>query len=100
MERKARRASVRFLESTKGDGHYDKSTVFLDHLNFPNGLLPWGKGLSFSAPPDILYAEDTNATAIANVVRKLFTGFNEATSNTAPTASITAGQLALWRQRR
>ncbi len=68
---------VRCLESTKGDGHYDKSTIFLDHLNFPNGLLPWGKGLLISAPPDILYAEDTDGDGKADVVKKLFSGFNE-----------------------
>src|SRR5207302_2307100 len=34
---------VKFLESSKGDGHYDKATVFLDELPFPTGVLPWRK---------------------------------------------------------
>ena len=30
---------VRVLEDSDGDGRYDKSTLFADGLNFPNGLL-------------------------------------------------------------
>src|SRR5437879_13648893 len=35
---------VRFLEDTNGSGQYNKSTVFLEGLNFPNGIIPWRKG--------------------------------------------------------
>ena len=35
---------VRVLEDTHHDGHYDKVTLFLDGIGFPNGILPWGKG--------------------------------------------------------
>src|SRR5262245_55924814 len=31
------------LEDTDGDGRYDKSTVFLDGLLFPTGVMSWGK---------------------------------------------------------
>ncbi len=31
---------IKVLEDTDGDGRYDKSTVFLDNVNFPTGLLP------------------------------------------------------------
>src|SRR5207302_10424686 len=42
---------IKYLESTKGDGKYDKATVFLDNLAFPTGVLPWRKGmLNTSAP--------------------------------------------------
>src|SRR5690349_12170712 len=33
------------LEDQDGDGKYDKSTVFLDNLLFPNGIMSWGKGV-------------------------------------------------------
>ncbi len=36
---------VRFLEDTDGDGRYDKSTVFLDDLGYPNGVTPWRGGV-------------------------------------------------------
>jgi putative membrane-bound dehydrogenase-like protein len=68
---------VRVLEDTKGDGHYDKSTVFLDGLRFPNGLMPWRKGLLVSAAPDIFYAEDKDGDGKADVRQLLFTGFRE-----------------------
>lgn len=63
------------LESTRHDGHYDKSTVFLDHLRMPDGVMAWGNGVLICAAPDVLYAEDTKHTGKADVVRKLFTGF-------------------------
>lgn len=69
--------TVLCLEDTHGDGHYDKSTVFMTGVNFPNGILPWGKGVLISAPPDILYAEDTDGDGKADRVEKLFSGFNE-----------------------
>ena len=68
---------VRWLVDTDGNGQYEKSTVFLDDLNFPNGVLAWGKGVLISAAPDILYAEDTTGNGRADVRRVLFTGFRE-----------------------
>ena len=68
---------VRFLEDTDGDGRYDKSTIFAENLNFPNGLLPWRKGVLVSAAPDILYLEDTDGDGKADKIEKLFTGFGE-----------------------
>jgi putative membrane-bound dehydrogenase-like protein len=68
---------VRVLEDTNGDGVYDKSTLFLDGLNFPNGVLPWRKGVLITAAPDIIYAEDTNGDGKADVKRVLFTGFGQ-----------------------
>ncbi len=68
---------VRFLEDTKGDGHYDKSTVFLDGLPFPTGLIPWRKGVIVCDPPEIFYAEDTNGNGHADTHVTLFTGFRE-----------------------
>src|SRR5207302_11064580 len=48
---------IKVLESTKGDGHYDKMTVFLDNLPFPTGVLPWRKGAIVVDAPDIFYVE-------------------------------------------
>src|SRR5437870_1386380 len=33
---------IKCLESTKGDGKYDKATVFLDNLEYPSGVMAWG----------------------------------------------------------
>ncbi len=68
---------VRFLEDTKGDGHYDKSTVFLDGLPFPTGIIPWRKGVIVCDPPEIFYSEDTDGDGRADVRVTLFKGFGE-----------------------
>jgi putative membrane-bound dehydrogenase-like protein len=68
---------IKYLESSKGDGHYDKMTVFLDHLPFPTGVLPWRKGVLVTCAPDIFYAEDTKGTGKADKKVILYTGFIE-----------------------
>src|SRR5205085_1276723 len=68
---------VRFLEDTDGDGRYDKSTVFLEGVNFPTGIIPWRKGVIISTAPEIFYAEDTNGDGKADVHKTLFTGFSQ-----------------------
>src|SRR3954462_5543694 len=66
---------VKFLDSTRGDGKYDKATLFLDNLSIPTGVLPWRKGVLVTCAPDILYAEDTDGDGKADKVEVLFTGF-------------------------
>ncbi len=66
---------VKFLTRSRPDGPFDRSTLFLDGLPFPTGVMAWRKGALICAAPDILYAEDTNGDGKADVVRKLYTGF-------------------------
>jgi putative membrane-bound dehydrogenase-like protein len=68
---------VRFLEDTDGDGRYEKSTLFLDGLNFPAGIMSWRNGVLIAAAPDIIYAEDTTGDGKADKSEILFTGFKE-----------------------
>ena len=68
---------IRWLEDRDNDGRYDHSTVFLDGLSFPNGVMPWRDGVLISATPDILFARDTNGDGKADETRVLFTGFHE-----------------------
>ena len=42
---------VRALEDADGDGRYDKSTVFLDDLGFPTGVMPWRNGVLVTCAP-------------------------------------------------
>ena len=68
---------VRLLIDTDNDGRYDKSTVFLDGLSFPAGVMPWRKGVLVAAAPVLLYAEDTDSDGRADIRRTLFEGFHE-----------------------
>jgi len=68
---------VRTLEDVDGDGRYDKSTVFLDDLGYPSGLLPWRNGVIIGAAPDILYAEDRDGDGKADHREILYTGFHQ-----------------------
>ncbi len=68
---------IRFLEDQDGDGQYDKSTLFLDKVPFPNGVCPWGKGVLVTAAPDIFYAEDTDGDGRADRQETLYSGFAE-----------------------
>ena len=47
------------LESTKGDGVFDKSTVFADKMMFPEGTMYHRGSLYVAAPPHIIKLTDT-----------------------------------------
>lgn len=68
---------VRFLEDADDDGRYDRSTVFLEEVSFPTGVMAWGKGVLVTAAPEIFYAEDTNGDGKADIRRPLYSGFLE-----------------------
>lgn len=66
---------VKFLESTKDDGKYDKATVFLDNLPFPTGVLPWRNGILVTCAPDIFFVQNDNGKPGKKEI--LFTGFGQ-----------------------
>lgn len=68
---------IRFLESTRGDGRYDKSTLFADGLNYPSGMALLRNGVIVVAVPDILFLEDTDGDGRADRTTKLYTGVAE-----------------------
>ncbi|MFN0054010.1 MAG: PVC-type heme-binding CxxCH protein, partial [Planctomycetales bacterium] len=67
--------SVRFLRDTDGDGRYDEAHVFADKLLWAAGVVPWKGGVFVAAPPDIWYFKDTDGDHVADVKRRVFTGF-------------------------
>ncbi|MFM8338154.1 MAG: PVC-type heme-binding CxxCH protein, partial [Opitutaceae bacterium] len=68
---------VRVLEDTDGDGRYDRSTLFADGLNFPNGILTWRDGVIVTAAPHILFLRDTDGDGKADSREVLVSGLFE-----------------------
>lgn len=69
---------VRVLNDDDGDGRYDRSTLFLDGLRYPNGIQCWRDGVIISAAPDIFFAADDDGDGKADRREVLLTGFEEA----------------------
>ncbi len=67
---------IRCLVDTDGDGKYDKVDFFLG-VDYPTGVLPWGKGVLITAAPNVLYAEDTDGDGKADKQEILYSGFAE-----------------------
>jgi putative membrane-bound dehydrogenase-like protein len=65
------------LQSSKGDGHYDKRTVFVNQLTFPNGVMPWKQGVFVTCAPYLYYFKDTNGDGVADIKQTVFKGFQD-----------------------
>jgi putative membrane-bound dehydrogenase-like protein len=66
---------IKILEDTNQDSKFDKATVFMDGLSWPNGVYPWRDGAVVSCAPDIFFARDTNGDGKADEKKVLVTGF-------------------------
>lgn len=68
---------IRMLTDTNGDGVFDKSTVYVDGLKWPTGLICYKGGIFVGASPDITYHKDTDGDGVADEQKALFTGFGK-----------------------
>lgn len=66
---------VRRLMDRDGDGRFDTSTVFLDGLSWPTAITCYDGGVFIAAAPDILYGKDVDGDGVADIRRRVFTGF-------------------------
>lgn len=67
--------SIRMLEDTDGDGHFDKSTVFADKMTYPMGGAWHDGALYVASPPNIWRLEDTDDDGVADVREKIVSEF-------------------------
>lgn len=67
---------IRLLE-TNAAGVVVKSSVFVDRIPYPTGVMPWRGGVLVTAAPDIWYFKDTHGDGRADVKELVFTGFVE-----------------------
>ena len=70
---------VRMLEDSNGDGKYDRSTLFVDGLTFPTGILVWRDGVIVTAAPEVVFLRDTDQDGKADDRQVLISGLS--TSN-------------------
>ncbi len=66
---------IRLLSDTDGDGHYEKAVVFADEIEWPTGICHWKGGIFVIAAPDLWYFKDEDGDGVADIRRKVFTGF-------------------------
>ena len=66
---------VRRLEDVDGDGHFDRSTLFVEGLSWPTGVVPFDGGVFIAVAPDILYAKDVDGDGKAEIKKVMFSGF-------------------------
>ncbi len=62
------------LESTKGDGKFDKATVFVKNVMFPEGAMWLNGSLYVAAPPHIWKFTDTDDDGVADKEEIWFDG--------------------------
>ncbi len=63
------------LEDLDGDGKADKSTVFVEGLLIPTGVLPDAKGVYVAASTQLLYFSDTDGDGKADTKQVVLSGF-------------------------
>jgi putative heme-binding domain-containing protein len=64
------------LTDTKGDGHYDRVTVFADKMTFPQGGCWLNGSLYVASPPGIWKLTDTHGDGVADKREMIVGGFD------------------------
>ena len=77
--------TVRLLRDTDGDGRSTERTSSPTACSGRPGSRRWKGGVFVAAPPDIWYLKDTDGDFMADVRRKVFTGFGTRTSRRCST---------------
>ena len=84
------RDRIKVLESTKGDGEYDKITIFAEGLNIPSGIAVGHGGVWVVNAPDILFLQDTDGDGKSDRKEVVVTGFGRFDTHELPN-SLTWG---------
>lgn len=66
---------IKLLQDSNNDGIYDKSTIFADNIPYAASVFCYDGGIFVGAAPDIWFFKDTNNDGIADIRKKVLTGF-------------------------
>ena len=69
------KSRISVLEDRDGDGRFETSRVFADHLLFATGIQPWQQGVIATVAGEVLYLQDTDGDGVADVRETWFSGF-------------------------
>lgn len=78
------RDRIVICESTKGDWHMDKFTVFADGLNIPTGFTFSHGGIIVNQMPNTLFLKDTTGGDHADLKEILFSGWGRKDTHAGP----------------
>jgi putative membrane-bound dehydrogenase-like protein len=67
---------IQLLTDKDGDGRYETSHTFVDHLSWPTAVTCYDGGIFVGEPPNIRYCKDTDGDGVADVNKIVFTGFS------------------------
>jgi putative heme-binding domain-containing protein len=84
------RDRIKVLESTRGDGKYDRVTVFAEGLNIPSGIAVGHGGVWVANSPDILFYKIGPDGKAAGKPKVVVTGFGRTDTHELPN-SLTWG---------
>lgn len=68
-------STIRVLDDRDGDGRYETSKLFAEHLLFPTGLQPWQGGLIVTLAGQVVYLKDTDGDGRADLREVWYQGF-------------------------
>ena len=80
--------SILIFEDTKGTGHADKVTHFIDGLNCPTGFTFYKDGILLMQAPDLWYVKSTKGDDHADFKERVLNGMDSADSHHTTNAMV------------
>ncbi|MCA9157187.1 MAG: c-type cytochrome [Planctomycetales bacterium] len=71
------RGQIVVLSDTDGDGEYESSQVFADHLDMPTGLALWREGVVATVAGQLVYLTDSDGDGRADHTQVWLEGFSK-----------------------
>jgi len=84
------------LESTKGDGVYDKATVFVDNLVMLRTVMALGDGAVVNVPPNLIWYHDKSGTGVADGQDLISAHYASPTGQPEHMANSTSWMMDNW----